>query len=74
VPVDFELVRLISEWRQQQDIVDRTIYETHGRGLSFEDYKSCEATINAALGAFDLSQQIWERAKAETWGGDQSTR
>ena len=70
VPVDFELVRLISAWRQQRDIVDRTIYETHGRGLSFEDYKPYEATIgNANSAAFDLSQQIWERAKAETWGG-----
>jgi hypothetical protein len=70
VPVDSELVRLISEWRQQRDIVDRTIYETHGRGLSFEDSKPYEAIIgNANSAAFDLSQQIWQRAKAETWGG-----
>jgi hypothetical protein len=70
VPVDIELMRLISAWRRQRDIVDRTIYETDGRDLSFEDYKPYEATIsNANSAAFDLSQQIWERAKAETWGG-----
>ena len=70
VPVDFELVRLISAWRQQRDIVDGTIYETHGRGLSFEDHKPHEAIIgNATSAAFDLAQQIWQRAKAETWSG-----
>jgi hypothetical protein len=69
-PVDPELVRLISAWRRQRDIVDGTIYETHGRGHSYEDYKPYEATIgNATAAASDLAQQIWERAKAETWSG-----
>jgi hypothetical protein len=70
VPVDPELVRLISAWRRQRDIVDGTISETHGRGLSYEDYKPYEETIgNATSAAFDLAQQIWERARAETWNG-----
>jgi hypothetical protein len=70
LPADPELVRLISEWRRQRDIVDGTIYETEGRGISYEDYKPYEETIgNATSAAFNLAQQIWERAKAETWSG-----
>jgi hypothetical protein len=70
IPADPELVRLISAWRQQRDIIDGTINDTHGRGLSYEDYKPYEETIgNATSVAFDLAQQIWERAKAETWSG-----
>jgi hypothetical protein len=70
IPVDPELVRLISAWRRQRDIVDGTISKTHGRGLSCEDYKPYEETIgNATSAACDLAQQIWERAKAETWSG-----
>jgi hypothetical protein len=70
IPADPELVRLISEWRRQRDIVDRTVCDTEGRGLSFEEWKPHEAIIgNAGSTASDLAQQIWERAKAETWSG-----
>jgi hypothetical protein len=69
VPVDVELVRLISAWRQQRDIIDRTIVETAGI-LTFEDEKPSEEIIGKAMkAAGDLAKQIWERAKAETWGG-----
>jgi hypothetical protein len=70
IPADPELVRLISEWRQQRDIVDVTIYETEGRGIPYGDYKPYEEAIgNATSAAFDLAQRIWERAKRETWTG-----
>jgi hypothetical protein len=70
VPVDFELVRLISAWRQQRDIVDRTIADTEGTDRSFEEWKPIEAIIgNATSAASDLAQEIWQRAKAETWSG-----
>lgn len=70
VPVDFELVRLTSEWRRQRDIVDRTVADTEEAGLSFEESKPYEAIIGDAVSvASDLAQQIWERAKAETWSG-----
>jgi hypothetical protein len=69
VPVDFELVRLISEWRQQRDIIDRTAVETAGI-LTLEESKPSEdLTGKATEAACDLAKQIWERAKAETWGG-----
>ena len=68
VPVDFDLVRLISAWRRQRDIVDRTALDTEG--CSFEESKQSEAIIgNASSVACDLAKQIWERAKAETWSG-----
>ena len=70
VPVDFELVRLISAWRQQRDIVDRTIADTEGSDRSLEEWKPIEEIIgNATSSASDLAQQIWQRAKAETWSG-----
>ena len=69
VPVDFELVRLISAWRQQRDIIDQTAVETAGI-LTFEESKPSEVIIgNASSAACDLAKQIWERAKAETWSG-----
>ena len=71
VPVDPELVRLISEWRRQRDIVDRTVFETDdGIERSLEEWKPIENIIGDANGAAsDLAQQIWQRAKAETWSG-----
>jgi hypothetical protein len=69
VPVDVDLVRLISAWRQQRDIIDRTAVETAGI-LTFEKSKPSEMIIGkAAEAASDLAKQIWERAKAETWSG-----
>ncbi len=69
VPVDFELVRLISAWRRQRDIIDRTAVETAGI-LTFEESKPSEEIIGkASSAACDLAKQIWERAKAETWSG-----
>jgi hypothetical protein len=69
VPVDVELVRLISEWRQQRDIIDRMAVGTAGI-LTFEESKPSEVIIgNASSAACDLAKQIWERAKAETWSG-----
>jgi hypothetical protein len=85
VPVDVELVRLISawreqrdiidhvrlisEWRRQRDIIDRTVVETAGI-LTFEESKPSEESLRKAMeAACDLTKQIGERAKAETWGG-----
>jgi hypothetical protein len=69
VPVDLDLVRLISEWRRQRDIIDRTAVETAGI-LTFEGSKPSEDIIGKATeAACDLAKQIWERAKAETWNG-----
>ena len=69
VPVDFELVRLISAWRQQRDIIDQTAVDTAGI-LTFEESKPSEEIIGkASSAACDLAKQIWERAKAETWSG-----
>jgi hypothetical protein len=65
VPVDLELVRLISAWRQQRDIIDRTAVETAG----IESKPSEEVMGKATDAACDLAKQICERAKAETWGG-----
>ena len=66
IPADPKLVRLISAWRRQRDIVDGTINETEGRGLSHEDYKPAD---NRQRHVGSLAQQIWECAKAETWCG-----
>jgi hypothetical protein len=63
VPVDFELVRLISAWRQQRDIIDRTAVET--AGILTDEQIMGKATEAAC----ELAKQIWERAKAETWSG-----
>ena len=69
VPVDFELVRLISAWRQQRDIIDQTAVDTAGI-LTFEESKPSEEIIGKATDAASgLAKQIWERAKAETWSG-----
>jgi hypothetical protein len=69
VPVDVELVRLISAWREQRDIIDRTVIETAGI-LTFEEAKPSEEIRGKAIdAACDLAKQIWERAKAETWSG-----
>lgn len=69
-PVDPETARLISEWRRQRDIVDGAFCETDGRGLSYEDSKPYKAIIDSATeAASDLTQQIWQRVKSETWGG-----
>ena len=70
VPVDFELVRLVSEWRRQRDIVDVTCVDAEGRGRSYEESKQTEAIVSKAVdAACDLAQKIWQRAKAETWNG-----
>jgi hypothetical protein len=69
VPVDVELVRLISAWREQRDIIDRSVIETAGI-LTFEEAKPSEEIRGKAMEAeCDLAKQIWERAKAETWSG-----
>jgi hypothetical protein len=85
VPVDVELVRLISawreqrdiidhvrlisEWRRQRDIIDRTVVETAGI-LTFEESKPSEESLRKPMeAACDLAKQIWERARAETWSG-----
>jgi hypothetical protein len=69
VPVDVELVRLISEWRRHRDIIDRTVIETAGI-LTFEEAKPSEEIMGKAMeAACGLAKQIWERAKAETWSG-----
>jgi hypothetical protein len=69
VPVEVELVRLISAWREQRDIIDRTAVETAGI-LTFEEAKPSEEIRGKAVeAACDLAKQIWERAKAETWSG-----
>jgi hypothetical protein len=69
VPVDVELVRLISAWREQRDIIDRTAVETAGILTDAESKPSEEITGKAIETACDLAKQIWERAKAETWSG-----
>jgi len=69
VPVDLDLVRLISAWRRQRDIIDRTAVET-AHILTDEGSKPSEETIGKATEvASDLAKQIWERARAETWSG-----
>ena len=69
MPVDFELVRLISAWRRQRDIIDQTVVDTAGI-LTFEELKPSEVIIgNASSATCDLAKQIWERAKTETWSG-----
>ena len=74
ISADPELVRLISAWRHQRDIIDRTAVETAGI-LTFEESKPSEEIIGKASSvACDLARQIWERAKAETWSGERSTR
>jgi hypothetical protein len=70
VPVDFELARLISAWRQQRDIIDGTCVAGEGCGRSYEESKRAQAIVSKAMdAACDLAKQIWERAKAETWSG-----
>jgi hypothetical protein len=70
VPVDFEIVRLISAWRQQRDIIDGTCVAGEGRSRTYEESKRAHAIVSgASSAACDLAKQIWERAKAETWGG-----
>jgi hypothetical protein len=70
VPVDFELVRLISAWREQRDIIDGTCVAGEGCGRSYEESKHAQAIVSeASSAACDLAKQIWERAKAETWSG-----
>jgi hypothetical protein len=69
VPVDLELVRLISEWRRQRDIIDRTAVETAHILTDRESKPSEEIIGKATKSASDLAKQIWERAKAETWSG-----
>ena len=69
VPVDFELVRLISAWRHQRDIIDRTAVETAGILMDSESAPSEEIMGKATDAACDLAKQIWERAKTETWSG-----
>jgi hypothetical protein len=70
VPVDFELVRLISAWRRQRDIIDGTCVAGEGCGRSYEESKEAHAIVNKAMyAACDLAKQIRERAKAETWSG-----
>jgi hypothetical protein len=72
VPVDLELVRLISEWREQRDIIDRTVVETAGI-LPFEEAKPSEMILGkATVSASDLAQKIWQRARCGA--GDRSTR
>jgi hypothetical protein len=56
-------VRLISAWRQQRDIIDRTAVET--AGILTDEQIMGKATEAAC----ELAKQIWERAKAETWSG-----
>jgi hypothetical protein len=69
VPVDPELVRLISAWRYQRDIIDRTAVEAAGI-LTDKESKPSEEIIGKAIEvASDLAKQIWERAKTETWSG-----
>jgi hypothetical protein len=69
VSVDVELVRLISAWRRQRDIIDRTVAETAGIHTFEESKPSEEITGKAMEAACDLAKQIWERARAETWSG-----
>jgi hypothetical protein len=69
VPVDVELVRLISAWRRQRDIIDRTAVETAGILTDAESKPSEKIIGKATEAASDLAKQIWERAKAETWSG-----
>jgi hypothetical protein len=70
VPVDFDLVRLISAWRQQRDIIDGTCVAGEGCARSYEESKQAQAIVSKAMdAACDLAKQIWERAKAETWRG-----
>jgi hypothetical protein len=69
VPVDVELVRLISAWREQRDIIDQTAVETAGILTDAESKPSEEITGKAIDAACDLAKQIWERARAETWSG-----
>jgi hypothetical protein len=70
VPVDFELVRLISAWREQRDIIDGTCVAGEGRSRTYEESKQAQAIVSeASSAACDLAKQIWERAKAETWSG-----
>jgi hypothetical protein len=70
VPVDFELVGLISAWREQRDIIDGTCVAGEGCGRSYEESKQAQAIVTKAMSAAcDLAKQIWERAKAETWSG-----
>ena len=69
MPVDFELVRLISAWRQQRDIIDRTAIETAHIRTAKESEPSEEIIGKAQDAAGELAKQIWERAEAETWSG-----
>ena len=69
IPVDIELVRLISAWREQRDIIDRSVIETAGI-LTFEEAKPSEEIRGKAMEAeCDLAKQIWGRAKPKTWSG-----
>jgi hypothetical protein len=70
VPVDFELVRLISRWRQQRDIIDGTCVAGEGCSRTYEESKQAHAIVSEASStACDLAKKIWECAKAETWSG-----
>jgi hypothetical protein len=73
IPVDIELVRLISAWREQRDIIDGTVVATAGTAGADESEPSDKTISEAQDKANDLAKQIWARAKAETWSGGRLT-
>ena len=56
VSVDFELVRLISAWRQQRDIIDGTCVAGEGCSRSYEESKQAEAIVGKAMERPAISQ------------------